>query len=162
MEALRAYWNSREPRERLMLGAGGAIAAILLVYLVIWDPIATERARLARDLPALRTQVAEFRKAADEAEALRGRMRARTSATQPLPQAIQAASQRANLGAPLNQVQSLGADRAQVAASALPFEPFVRWLAQMAQVDGISVETVQATAGAEAGRVQVESLVLRR
>ncbi len=160
-QRLSEMWQARNPRERMILAIGGLVAVILILYLAIWDPIVSDRERLLRDLPSLRAQGAELRKNADEANALQSRVKSRGTG-QPLPATIEASARQANLGAPLKAVQSLGSDRAQVSGNELQFDALMRWLATLAISDGISVDVVQATAGAEPGRVQLDNLVLRR
>ncbi len=160
-QRLIELWQARNSRERMILSIGGTLAAALIFYLAVWDPITSDRERLLRDLPRLRALAAEFRNNANEAEMLRARLKTRGTG-QPLPATIEASAKQANLGAPLRAVQSLGSDRAQVSGSGLQFDALVRWLAALAASDGIAVDVIQASAATEPGRVQLDSLVLRR
>ncbi len=160
MQQLLEYWQARNPRERAILGIGGSLAVILLLYLLVWDPIQSDRQRLLRDLPKMRAQVDQFRRDAEEAEALRARARARTP-TQALPATVEASAKQAQLGAGIKSVQAMGNDRAQISGATVPFDGLVRWMATVAQSEGITVDSMQASAG-EPGRVQVESLILKR
>jgi general secretion pathway protein M len=161
LEALSAYWQARDPRERAILLVGGIVAVILLLYLLVWDPIQSDRQRLVRDLPKLRAQVEQFRRDAEEAEGLRARAKSRGPG-QSLQAAVESSAKQANLGGAIKSVQALGTERAQVSGASVPFDGFVRWIAAIAQSDGVSVDSIQASAAAEPGRLQVESLVLRR
>lgn len=160
MQKLLEYWQARNARERAILGIGGAAAMVLLLYLLVWDPIQSDRQRLVRDLPKMRAQVEEFRREAEEAEALRARARSRV-ATQSLPATLEASAKQAQLGGAIKSVQAMGSDRAQVTGATVPFDGLMRWIATVAQSEGITVDSMQASAG-EPGRVQIESLILKR
>jgi general secretion pathway protein M len=160
MQQLLEYWQARNPRERAILGIGGALVVVLLLYLAVWDPIQSDRQRLVRELPKMRAQADQFRRDAEEAEALRARARSR-NATQALPAAVEASAKQAQLGGGIKSVQAMGNDRAQISGATVPFDGLVRWMAAVAQSEGISVDSMQASAG-EPGRVQIESLIFRR
>jgi general secretion pathway protein M len=153
-------WQARNARERAILSGGGIVAIVLILYLLVWDPITSDRERLLRELPKLRAQAAEFRTNADEAESLKGRTKSRGTG-QPLSAAVAGSAQQANLGAPLRPAQSMGADRVQVSGNGIQFDALIRWIAILAS-EGIVVEFAQATAATEPGRVQLDSLILKR
>jgi general secretion pathway protein M len=160
MEAFKAYWAARASRERMMLAGGMAAAIILFLYMLVWDPIQTSRARLATELPKLRAQAAQFRLDAEQAEALRGRIKSNDSG-RPLPSVIDASAKAAGLRDSIKQIQSLSNDRSQINLTNVGFDTLVQWLAGLGASDGISVETMNASAASQSGRVQVESLVVR-
>lgn len=160
MAQLKAWWAAREPRERLMLGSGGGVALLLMLYLLIWDPIQSSAAQLANELPALREQAAQFNRDAAEAERLRASAQARGPAPQ-ITNAIQESARRAALGDAIKSVQPLGTDRAQVSLGVVPFDGFMRMLGDLGQTAGVSVESVSAKSVPEAGKVQVDALVLK-
>ncbi len=159
MEALRAYWAVRAPRERMMLAGGGAVAIVLLLYLFVWDPIQSSRARLAAELPKLREQAAQFRIDTEQVQALRGRMKA--DGGQPLPALLESSSKAAGIRDSIKQIQTLSDDRAQINVTNVGFDALVRWLATIGTSDGITVETINASRAGQSGRVQVESMVVR-
>lgn len=160
MEAFKAYWAARAPRERMMLAGGMAAAIILLLYVLVWDPIQTSRARLATELPKLRAQAAQLRLDAEQAEGLRGRIKSNDSG-RPLPSVIDTSAKAAGLRDSIKQIQSLSNDRTQINLSNVGFDALVQWLAGLGASDGIAVETMNASAASQSGRVQVESLVVR-
>ena len=51
MQALREYWAKLTERERLILAGGGAFLALVVLYLLLWQPLLDARARLAKLLP---------------------------------------------------------------------------------------------------------------
>ncbi len=57
---LMEYWKQRNSREQAILLLGAAILLFALVYSLLIDPIATDRARLEKNLPTLRADTARF------------------------------------------------------------------------------------------------------
>lgn len=69
-ERFDAFWSARNPREQAILGGGAVILILVFGYLVLWEPAATGRARLIRNLPAQRADLAEMETLAQEARGL--------------------------------------------------------------------------------------------
>ena len=108
----------------------------------------------------LRAQAAQFRVDVTEAESLRGRIKSGDSA-RALPAIIEASAKEAGLRESIKQIQPLSNERSQLNLSNVAFDALVPWLARLAEAEGVSVETISASGASAAGRVQVESLVLR-
>lgn len=157
IERMRAWWAARAPRERAVLGVGGAALALAALWAYVWVPIAEDRARLAAALPGLRAQAAALALEAAEVERLRTAARGRGAAS---PAAIEDALKAAGFGAAFTGVAPLGEGRVQVNLRAVPFDELARALAALGERQGVAVESLALRAAGD-GRVQVESLVLR-
>ena len=161
MADFKAYWISRQPRERWMLGGGAVVAALLIGYLLVWEPMQESRVRLHETTPKLRAQAAQFRADADEAEALRATTKSQAPGA-PLQTLIDESAKAAGIRASIKQVSALSNDRAQLSFGSVAFDQLTRWLAGLAQSDAVAVESIQLANASEAGKVQVDSLVLLR
>lgn len=58
--SLAQYWQQRNARERMALVACGGVVLLAILYSLLIDPVAKERARLERSLPNLRADAARF------------------------------------------------------------------------------------------------------
>lgn len=70
MAAWSAWWGALARRERLMVGAAFVVVSSGVLYAVALEPAWTARARLERELPALREQAAQMEQQAAEARRL--------------------------------------------------------------------------------------------
>ncbi|RZT29659.1 type II secretion system protein M [Cupriavidus agavae] len=69
-ERFDTFWNARNPREQAILGGGAVLLVLVFGYLILWEPAATGRDRLLRNLPQQRASLAEMETLAQEARGL--------------------------------------------------------------------------------------------
>ena len=160
MEALRELWNAREPRERRVIAAGLGALLLAVLWAYVWEPIATDRARLVAALPKLRVQAQQIAIQGAEVDRLRNAARSRGTAST-ADAAIGAAAQSLGLGDAIGAVTTLGEGRVQVAVKPVAFDALLRLLGELAAGQGLAVESLVVRVAPEPGRVQVETLVLR-
>jgi type II secretory pathway component PulM len=160
MDALREIWRAREPRERLVIGAGLALLTLAATWAYVWEPLTADRDRLVGALPRLRAQAALVAEQAAEAEHLRNAARTRGVAAAP-ETAIADLARTSGVPDAATAVTVLADGRVQVSLRAVPFDAFARLLGQLSAMHGYTVESVTLRATPDPGRVQVETLVLR-
>lgn len=123
--AATACWSHRNQRERRLLGFSAALILLAVIYLALIDPALRGRARLQKELPALRRQAAELQSLTAKAASLSAQAAQRPAA--PLTkEALEAALKSRGL-----TVQSvvLSGDMAKVQLSAVAFAGLLDWLA---------------------------------
>lgn len=130
------FWRQREPRERRLLGAALAIAALGLLYLLLIEPAMEARAQLQKSLPVLRQQVGQMQEMARELRA--------SAVDQNAPQLeivsrenIESSLERAGLNA---QNLTVSGDTARVQFSDASFSTILVWLDQVRQSLALTVE----------------------
>ncbi|TEU47170.1 type II secretion system protein GspM, partial [Burkholderia cepacia] len=69
-QTLAQFWGERSPREKMLLGWGGAVLAVAIAYSVLWSPAQEGRARIQRELPTMRRELAQMTAQANEAKSL--------------------------------------------------------------------------------------------
>ena len=160
MEHLRELWRAREPRERLVIAAGLGALLLAALWAYAWEPISSDRARLAAALPKLRAQSQQIATQGAEVERLRNAARSRGAPTAP-DAAVTEAAQSLGLGETIGAVTSLGEGRIQIAVKPVAFDALMQLLGELGAAHGLALESLAVRAVPERGRVQVESLVLR-
>jgi type II secretory pathway component PulM len=148
MEALRAAWLLRAPRERSILKALAAALGVLVLAL-IWSSVQSERARLQKAVPLAQARLQRMQDDAAEVVRLRGQSSAPAAAPTSLADAVAASAHGRQLDL---AVTGEGADRIQVHGSAA-FDDAVAWLATVQQDFKLRVATLTATRNGAAVRL---------
>jgi type II secretory pathway component PulM len=160
MEALRAAWHGRNPRERTAIAFGGVSVAVLLIYGFVWEPLRAEHIRLRAALPHLRAEAAQFN--ADAAEA--GRLRKIGHVMQPgaSPRAsVETAAKQTGVGKSIKSVTEVSGGRLQIVMDPVSYELLIRWVGGLTSNAGIAVESMHLRPGPAPGTVFVDTLVLK-
>lgn len=162
MDALKQFWLERAPRERLILGAGGAVLLLALVYLLLIEPAWTGIGRLERSLPQQRAQAAELDALLGEVKGLRSQPQVATVSPSEVKGAIEGSL--ARVGLKTTRMVPLSDGDVQLSFANVPFGTWAAWLAGIERELGARATsvTVNAKDGAP-GNVDVElSLRLAR
>jgi type II secretory pathway component PulM len=154
---LAELWAERSARERSVLAAGAAVALVLALYGLLWEPGLKASAKLGVALPRLRAQVEDMR--AQQKEILQLRKTAGTTASQvaDLRALLRAAVARGPLAAAAPSIEWQSNDRVVFAAAAVDFDSWLQWIAGVQRELGIRLESCTVTALGEPGRVRVEA-----
>lgn len=74
---MKDWWLGRQPRERRLLAGGGLILALVLLYVLVWEPWQQQLEQLRTDVATLQADLAWMQQAAAEL----GRLQANTPTT---------------------------------------------------------------------------------
>jgi general secretion pathway protein M len=154
--AAGAWWNERNEQERRMLKIGGAVVAFGIVYGVMIDPAFTGRAKLAKELPQLRQQVAELQAMAGEASQLAGQAQ-----IQPPPMSrdtVNASLQSRGLA---TQNLTVTGEYAKVEFKGVSFAGLIAWLDTVRREQRINVQDANISAQNTPGQVDA-TITLRQ
>jgi general secretion pathway protein M len=157
-ERLLAFWNSRTPRERVVLKALAAVIGIAL-YVSLVQSADHARTRLGTAVATLRAQAASLNAQAREIERLRAAPPATRSKTD-LRELVQAQAGAAGLSQSIVRLDSSGADQVQVAFGAVPFAQWLAWVANL-QAEQVRLSTCRIEALSAPGTVSVTATFLR-
>jgi general secretion pathway protein M len=158
MNALAQFWSERAPREKALIGAGLAILLIALLYLWAIEPAASGIRRLERGLPQLRAQAARLDALLGEVKQLKSRAQVASVAPQEARGALEKSLAAAGLKA--TRIVPLADGDLQLTFANVPYAEWAAWLARTERELGARATSVNATATATPGHVDVE-LALR-
>jgi general secretion pathway protein M len=153
------WWQLRSPRERLVLALLGAAVALGLLWLLIWQPLERDRARLARRLADQRLALIEGRR---EADAIAGM--ARNAPAPPAGDAkaaIEGALSRQGLKPVGGSVERVDADRWRMSLDAVAFDSLTVLLDSLQRDAGVRAVEVSVTARVEPGLVRADVTLAR-
>ena len=153
---MKAFWDSRSPRDRAILAFIAAFVALALFVALVALPVQRARARLAVALPPLRASIEALQRDALEVKRLRALPVVSRAPASPL------ASLASNGGGlPGAQVVAIDAARVRVTGADIGFAALLEWLGNAQATHGMRVESARLDALPAPGRVRAE-LVLSR
>ena len=156
--ALRRAWESRAPRERIVIAV---LAAVLGAASYLWVLHAADRGRaqLSASVAALRTQAVLLDQQAAEYERLRATPPPPASAAD-LRTLVQARTDAARLTGALTRIDAPDADHVQVTLGAVAFADWLAWIAAL-QAQHVRLETARIEALRAPGLVSVTASLAR-
>ena len=156
--ALRRIWESRAPRERLVIAVLVAVLAVAS-YLWLLHSAARARGQLSTSVATLRTQAALLDQQAAEYQRLRAAPPPPASPTD-LRTLIQARADAARLSGALTRIDAPDADHVRITFGALPFAEWLAWSAALESLR-VRLETARIEALAAPGMVSVTATFAR-
>jgi general secretion pathway protein M len=146
------FWDGRTQREKTLLMWGGLVAAIALVYLVLWAPAYEGRARLRESLPVMQRQLAQMTAQANEARSLSGTVEGVMPTGGALKDAL--AKSLADNGMQAAQVQVIGA-AVQIQLKNASFPEWTMWLDDVRKLYKVQVAEAHIQALKPDGQVDL-------
>ena len=158
MEAFKAFWMERAPREKTVLILLALVVVIAVVILLLIEPAATGIRQLERGLPQTRTQAAQLEALLGEVKSLKAMAQVATVSAQEARGAIEKSLAAAGLKAA--RIVPLSDGDIQLTFSNVPYATWATWLAATERELGARTTSVVANGNTTPGNVDVE-LALR-
>ena len=155
---LRQLWQSREPRERVILGILGLVIVVAL-YAALLVSASRARPQLRSNVLSLRADAARLEQQAGEVERLRV-ARPPTASQTDLRTLVQAQAGAAGLASALVRIDAPEANRVQVVFGAVPFSDWLGWVVALSS-QNIRLETCRVEALAKPGLVSLTATFVR-
>ena len=155
---LRKVWESRSPRDRMLIAV---LAAVIAVVLYLWLIQSAQRARtqLGGSLSVLRAQAIRLDLDATELERVRALPVPPTAQTD-LRTLIQARADAAGLARALVRIDAPEANQVQVVFGAVAFAEWLAWVASL-QAERVRLDTSRIEALSTPGTVGVTATFTR-
>ena len=155
----RARFEGLAPRERLLLLVGGAVVAITVLYLVIWEPLVTAHTTRAQALESARVLANRIESLAAEAQGNRNGSAVNLSVS--LLAAVDQTSRSPVLGKAPARVQPEGDREVKVWLEDVAFDKLLRWLVELETLYGIGASSAEIDRGAAPGTVSARLTLVR-
>ena len=147
------------PRERSIVGAGAAVAGVMLVVALVWLPLERVRVRLAHELPLLRASVEALQRDAEEVR--RVRALPATMPGNPPPLAGVIASNAWGRELPGVQLSVPDDKHVRLVGDDIAFGALLDWLTTAQAAHGLRVEKARIESGTMVGRVRADLTLAR-
>jgi len=156
--ALRRAWESRAPRERMVIAVLAAVLGAASYLLVLYSAD-RGRGQLRTSVAALRTQAALLDQQAAEHERLRATP-APTASPTDLRTLVQARTDAARLSGALTRIDAPDADHVHIAFGAVSFADWLGWIAAL-QAQQVRLEAARVEALSAPGMVSAAATLTR-
>lgn len=162
MTQAQEWFRSLAPRERLLVGVGGIVVAITILYLGIWEPLSKAHTKRAGDLAAAQTlaQRLEVIGATVQSARANGSAPVMNNGAS-LLSTIDQASKSGALGQPLSRIQPEGENEVKVWIEAVSFEALVRWMNELESRYGVSIKSADIEKNTLPGQVNARLSLVR-
>lgn len=156
---MKRWFADLEPRERAILIGGATIAAIIVAWGLIWNPISTRTVELSDAVATKQSMLATLQRA--RAVAAPGGQLVDASTRQSLVLLVDQTHRSYGLDGTLVRNQPDGADGIRVTFQEASFDGLIAWLGTLQGSYAVAVETATIDGGRQAGIVNA-TFVLRR
>lgn len=152
------WWESRSPRDRVVIAALGALVAVVL-YFVLIQSAYRARTQLGASVATLRAQALRLEQDATELARVRA-VRAPPAAQSDLRTQVQALIAGAGLSGGLLRIEATDANHVQVVFGSIAFAEWLQWVTAL-QSQLIRLETGRVEALSTPGMVGVSATFAR-
>jgi|SRR6266508_4106019 len=158
-EAFAQWWQLRSRSERMLLTVAAGIAALALIWLVLWQPLARDTERLGRQIESDRATLADARRRADE---IAGLARSAPSVARAEPRAaLDAVLAQQNLKVAATTIERIDNERIRLTFDAIGFDALTAFLEALQRDARLRAVELVATARVEPGQVRAEVTLAR-
>ena len=157
-EALAQWWQLRSRPERQVLIAVGAVVALALAWLIVWQPLERDSERLTRRLANDRAALADARRASDE---IAGLARAAAPIAADPRAALDSVLAAQNLRTVASAIERVDNDRVRVTLDRIGFDALTALLDALQRDARLRAVEVVATARVETGLVRADLTLTR-
>lgn len=172
---MKAWWDQRNQRERLLLSGAAILVTLLLCYALLWLPFQDDLSSLRQRVTQQRSELVRMQQIAAEIRYLEQRARATvatpagrsgttaTTATSPsLPTLVDQTARAAGLGKALKRVEPQSADTLQIQFEQAGFDTMLGWLDRLLQDHGIVIVNIIVSRQDKPGTVDARLLLQKQ
>jgi general secretion pathway protein M len=152
---MRAWFDSLETRERMMVVAGSALLVLFLLYVLVWSPVHSGYDALRNTVEEQRTTAIWMQESAQTLATLKlssGRA-AQGRGGKSLLSVADSTARAHGLGPALKRVEPEGSDSVRVWLDGASFDVLVKWLGALSTLHGVGAESATVERSAATGRV---------
>ena len=151
------WWQSLQPRERMVLGAGAVLALIIVLWEFAWQPLTGGRTQLRDSIESKQHLLSDLSRASvlSDDQSVAG------TNNQSLFVLIDQTAQANGLGGALTRARPNGSNEINVTFNNAAFDSLVAWLISLNLNNGIYVDGASINSSRQEGLVSGQ-LLLRR
>ena len=158
---MKKWFAGLEPRERLLVSGGAVVLVLLLLYVVIWEPIASGYRNLQEDVAEQKQTLAWMQQAATQIKTLQRSSTGdvRGLGGRSLLAVVDKSARSGGLGDSIKRIEPDGSKGVKVWLEGVAFDPMILWLGKLTRT--YQIETSLITIEPQgAGRVNARLTLL--
>ena len=154
---MKEWWTTLGTRERLMVFGGAVLLVPLLLWALVWQPLASGVQRLETEVAAQREGLQWMRNAAAELQQLRGSgaQAAAGLGGRSLLAVVDESARAAGLGGGLKRIEPDSTTAVRARLEGVPFDAVVKWLDELSRQFGVLATLVSIERAQGTGQVNV-------
>jgi len=157
---IKLWWENLSERDQLVLGVGGTISLILIIYLFIWTPLSDAVVHETIQMKKQQSLLRYLQQSYLKIQAFQAGGVSETEKTSgPLLTVVESSLASQQLSSFLQQVQQSQDNQMQLTFQKVPFDKLMRWLQTLWTTNGISVTTFSASRLPVMGIVDAEIIL---
>jgi general secretion pathway protein M len=156
----RAWWATLAEREQRVVSAGAIALALILSYLLVWDPLATARREREAALADARALATLLQTLAAEKQGNRGTA-APIGGNQSLLAVVDQSRRTSAVTKPPSRLQPEGDATVRLWLEDVPFDALLRWLADLQNRYGVRVDSAEIERESGPGLVNARITLMR-
>ncbi|MGQ0619405.1 MAG: type II secretion system protein GspM [Panacagrimonas sp.] len=159
----RERFLALQPRERWLVGVGGIVLLLTLIYLLIVEPVTKAHAYRTSALESSRALAVRLELAAQQVQQLRSNAGSGSSAGRgvSLMAAVDQAAKSSSIGKGPSRIQPEGEGEVRVWFEDVAFDTVARWVSDLQTRYGVTVQTLDVEPVSSAGSVNVRLSLVR-
>lgn len=158
---LQARWSALGDRDRRVLGFGGAALAVILAWMLVWEPLATARAGREAALADARALATQLEVLAAELQRGGARSGAVQGAGQSLLAIVDQSRRASTIQRPPSRMQPEGENTVRLWLEGVPYDALVRWLNELQVRYGVRVDSADLERKGAPGLVDARLTLMR-
>lgn len=143
-DAIKKYWLELEERERMILGGGGIVVALILFYVLIWQPWHKSIDSMKESIQPLRSDLVWVRQHAEIIKNGGPAVDNKSGKDKSLLSLVESSAKRNKVDKAIQQMVPTNDDQVRVVLDKADFNNWVKWVDELSVRYGINV--VQAKA----------------
>ena len=160
LERVRAWWNGLADSERRAVALGGAVLALVLLYVAAWQPLTKARHKREVALADARTVATQLELLAGEAQRRRG-TGATLGAGQSLLAVVDQSRRASGITKAPSRLEPEGDTTVRIWLEDVPFDVLVRWLSELQLRYGVRVDNADLERESGPGLVNARLTLMR-
>ncbi len=158
---MKAWWAGLAPRERVIVLAGGIALLVMLLWLMVWEPIADRRAALRSEVSTLATDLMWMEQVSDQVRRRASQQRnqaAAGAAGGSILTLVEVSATASGIRSQIERVQPEGKG-ARLWFDRVGFDALMIWLGELETRHGLQISQLAVDVSSDAGIVSARLMV---